>query len=92
MCPYCYSSALQWRPTSGDARLYAWSQVRVNDLPAFKELVPYVAAIVELSEGPRVQTMLVDVDATALRAGDELRVQFVPSTSGEWQLPVFGRA
>jgi uncharacterized OB-fold protein len=91
-CPNCYSAALEWRPASGIARLYAWSVVRVNDLPAFKELVPYVAAVVELSEGPRVQTMLVDVDATELRAGDELRVQFVPSISGDWQLPVFGPA
>jgi hypothetical protein len=90
MCPYCYSAAIDWRPASGVAHLYSWSVVRVNDLPAFKELVPYVAAVVELSEGPRVQTMLVDVDATELRAGVELRVRFVPSATGEWLLPVFG--
>ncbi len=89
LCPYCYSSTLEWRPASGGARLYSWSAVRVNDLPSFTELVPYVAAVVELSEGPRVMTMLVDVDAATLRAGDELRVRFAASTSGAWKVPVF---
>ena len=38
---------------SGRATLYTYSVVHVNDLPPFNERVPYVAAVVELEEGPR---------------------------------------
>jgi uncharacterized protein len=98
-CPYCADGELEWRPTSGRARLYSWSVVRVNDLPAFRDLVPYVAAVVALDEGVRAMTLLVgqdgsalDADATPLSADQALAVQFVPSVSGEWRLPVFAPA
>ena len=44
------------RTRAGAGALYTYSVVRQNDLPPFPERVPYVAAIVELDEGPRVMT------------------------------------
>ena len=38
---------------SGRASLYTWSVVHRNDLPPSPERVPYVAAVVDLEEGPR---------------------------------------
>lgn len=37
----------------GRATLYTWSVVYTNDLPPFPERLPYVAAVVDLEEGPR---------------------------------------
>ena len=44
------------RRRAGRATLYTYSVVHQNDLPPFNERVPYVAAVVELDEGPRVMT------------------------------------
>jgi uncharacterized OB-fold protein len=59
-CPHCWSDAVEWREATGRGRVYTYSTVYVNDLPPFGPEVPYVAAIVELEEGPRVMTRLVD--------------------------------
>lgn len=59
------------RPTraSGTGTLYTYSTVYVNDLAPFKERLPYVAAIVELAEGPRLMTTIECADDADLRVG-----------------------
>jgi hypothetical protein len=73
---------------SGDATLYTWSVVHVNDLPPFHERVPYIAAIVDLTEGPRMMTNVVDCDPAALTVGMPLRVSYRELTR-EITVPVF---
>ena len=73
-CPYCWSEAVEWEQASGVGTLYTWSVVHVNDLPPFNRRVPYVAAIVELAEGPRLMTNILDCPLDALRAGLEVEV------------------
>ncbi|AZP18563.1 Zn-ribbon domain-containing OB-fold protein [Streptomyces aquilus] len=75
-CPHCWSEDVEWRPASGRAELYTWSVVHRNDLPPFGERVPYVAAVVQLAEGPRMMTEVVDAPPEALRAGMALQVGF----------------
>ncbi len=55
-CPHCWSEAVEWEQASGRATLYTWSVIYVNDLPPFDRRVPYIAAVAELAEGPRVMT------------------------------------
>src|SRR6202035_915469 len=59
-CPSCWSENVEWFEASGKATLYSWSVIYSNDQPPFKERVPYVAAIVDLAEGPRMMTNVVD--------------------------------
>jgi len=87
-CPYCWSDRVGWREASGRAVLYTYSIVRVNDLPPFKERLPYVVAAVDLVEGVRMMSRLVDVDERGLRMGMPLRADFVPLTD-DISLPVF---
>ncbi|MFG3285361.1 Zn-ribbon domain-containing OB-fold protein [Streptomyces sp. NPDC048111] len=75
-CPYCWSEDVHWSPASGRATLYTWSVVHRNDLPPFGERVPYVAAVVDLAEGPRMMTEVVDCPEGELRIGMELTVTF----------------
>jgi uncharacterized protein len=75
-CPTCWSGTVGWLEASGRARLYTWSVVYVNDLPPFHRRVPYVAAIAELEEGPRMETNIVDCEFEALYVGMPLEVQF----------------
>jgi uncharacterized OB-fold protein len=87
-CPHCWSEHVDWEQASGRAVLYTWSVVHSNDLPPFPERVPYVAAIVDLAEGPRMMTNIVDCDPADLRVGMDLEVTFRQETD-EVTLPVF---
>ena len=90
-CPRCWSENVKWEDASGRATLYTWSTVHVNDLPPFHERVPYVAAIVELSEGPRMMTNVVDCDAEELAVGMSLEVRY-RDLDDEFSIPVFAPA
>ena len=87
-CPHCWSDDVDWEEASGRASLYTWSVVHQNDLPPWPDRVPYVAAVVELEEGPRAMTNIVDCDFESLRVGQPLRVSF-RATSDDVTLPVF---
>ncbi|MFJ9816672.1 Zn-ribbon domain-containing OB-fold protein [Streptomyces sp. NPDC101151] len=75
-CPHCWSEEVAWEEASGRATLYTWSTVHRNDLPPFGDRVPYVAAVVDLAEGPRMMTELVECAAEEPAAGMPLRVTF----------------
>ncbi|MFE3036351.1 Zn-ribbon domain-containing OB-fold protein [Streptomyces canus] len=75
-CPHCWSEEVAWEPASGRATLYTWSVVHRNDLPPFKDRTPYVAAVVDLAEGPRLMTEIVDCGYGELRAGMDLEAVF----------------
>ncbi|MET3985377.1 Zn-ribbon domain-containing OB-fold protein [Streptomyces sp. PvR034] len=84
-CPHCWAGEdrVAWEPASGRATLYTWSVVHRNDLPPFGARVPYVAAVVDLAEGPRMMTEVVDCAADALRVGMLLEVTFRVEGEGE---------
>ncbi|KPM54113.1 hypothetical protein ACG83_18985 [Frankia sp. R43] len=86
-CPTCWSEDVSWEQAAGTATLYTWSQVHANDLPPFRDRVPYLAAIVDLDEGPRMETTIVGVTEADLTIGMRLKVDF--SDVGEVTLPVF---
>ena len=77
-CPTCWSDDVEWREASGRATLYTYSIVRQNDLPPFNERVPYVAAIIELAEGPRVMTNIEGCAFDDLEIGMDLTVEYKP--------------
>ena len=70
-CPRCGGDSVSWEEASGDATLYTWSVVHQNDLPPFGQKVPYVAAVVDLAEGPRMMTNVVGCDFEDLHVGHE---------------------
>ena len=87
-CPFCWSENVNWEQASGKATLYTYSVVYANDLPPFNEKVPYVAAVVDLDEGPRMLSTLVDCEFDQLQVGMPLEVTFEQRTE-EITLPVF---
>ncbi len=42
----------------------------------FEDLAPYVLAIVELEDGPRLTTQITDCDSTEVKIGDEVEIVF----------------
>ncbi len=87
-CPHCWSEEVEWITASGKATMYTWSVVYRNDLPPFGERVPYVAAVVDLEEGPRMMTNVVECEFDDLSVGMALEVVFNP-ISEEFTLPQF---
>jgi uncharacterized OB-fold protein len=87
-CASCWSEAVEWAEASGRAILYTFSIVRRNDLPPFDQRVPYVAAVVDLEEGPRMITEVVDCAHDAVQIGMALEVTFRDLTD-EVTIPVF---
>lgn len=75
-CPSCWSENVSAIESSGRGTLYTYSTVFVNDLPPFKEHLPYVAALVELDEGPRLMTRIVDCDPADLAVGMAVTAAF----------------
>ncbi|WP_432252927.1 Zn-ribbon domain-containing OB-fold protein [Streptomyces sp. HNM1019] len=75
-CPHCWSENVVWEEASGAASLYTWSVVHRNDLAPFDARVPYTAAVVDLAEGPRMMTELIEVPEGGPRVGTRLRVAF----------------
>ena len=62
MCPHCGSRDLSWTRVSGRGRLHSFCIPHRHPSPAFQPDLPYVVALVELDEGARLMTTLVDVE------------------------------
>ncbi|MER5669628.1 Zn-ribbon domain-containing OB-fold protein [Pseudonocardia alni] len=87
VCPGCLSDRLDWVPVSGDATLYSYTVARRATHRRLADRVPYVIAIVELDEGPRMTSTVVGSDPDDLAVGLRLRVDF--EDAGDLAFPVF---
>ena len=75
-CPVCLSDNLEWVTVSGKARLYSYTIVHRPANPAFADLVPYNLSIVQLDEGPRLISTVVDCELDDLEIDMPLDVHF----------------
>jgi uncharacterized protein len=86
-CPHCWSDEVQPVQASGTGTLYTYSTVYANDLPPFRDRLPYVAAIVELAEGPRVMTTIEGAAPDRLRVGMAVTASFRPVDADDPESP-----
>ncbi|MCF6110418.1 Zn-ribbon domain-containing OB-fold protein [Mesorhizobium muleiense] len=66
----------EWVESSGAATLYSFTVVKRSIHPQFAGSVPFTLAIVELAEGPRMTSWIVDVAEEELRCDMHLKVVF----------------
>lgn len=88
LCPYCHGADLEWVRASGSGVLYSYTVSRRPAGPGFAADVPYVVALVDLDEGPRMMTNLVDVPVDEVTIGQRVQVVFREMSPG-LTLPVF---
>ena len=77
--PCCFSKNTSWVKASGRATLHTYAIVHRAAHPGFREDTPFVAAIVELEEGPRMATNVVGIpepSPEAVTIGMPLEVTF----------------
>ncbi|KKL78696.1 hypothetical protein LCGC14_2022260 [marine sediment metagenome] len=89
-CPRCFRWEVDWRPSSGRGVLYTFA-IQYQPLnPEWIEDIPYVTAVVELEEGVRLFTLLVECepDPEKIHCGMPVEVVFDP-VSEEVTIPRF---
>jgi hypothetical protein len=90
LCPFCASRDIEWIQASGRGRLYSFAIAHQIGNKAFRVTMPVVLALVELEEGPRLLTNLVNVapDPATIRCDMPVEVVFEKQTD-EISLPLF---
>lgn len=75
--PRSWSSDLQWRDASGRGTVASFIVVHKPGHPAFVEDTPYVVALIDLQEGPRMLSNVVGCAPDKVRIGMAVRVHWV---------------
>ncbi len=89
VCPVCLRQDWEWEPVTGRGRLHTFTVVRQPMNPAFNDDVPYAYAIVQLDEGIRLITNIVDCEIPDGLAID-MRVEAVfDDVADDWTLVKF---
>ena len=72
-CPSCWTENVSTFDASGKGVVYSFTVIRKGAM-AYKESGPFVIAYVELAEGPRVMTNIVDCDVETVKVGMPVEV------------------
>ena len=81
-CPHCLSPQLEWRPASGRGVIYAVSVMPKPAMPMLADRVPYVVALIELEEGVRMMSNVIDIDPEAAPVDLEVDAAWEPLSDG----------
>ena len=87
-CPRCLSTTWQWTKASGRGIVWSWIVMHQRYFAAFEADLPYNVAFIELEEGPRLMSTLVDVAPDAIRCDLPVQVTFEDATD-EIAVPKF---
>jgi uncharacterized protein len=87
-CPHCHGTDIGWHEVSGAGTVYTYTVVRHATHAALAGHVPYVVAIVELAEGPRLVTGITGCAPGDVRVGMAVRACFREVADGV-TLPYF---
>lgn len=87
-CPECWSVNLGWFQASGKAKIYSYSVTMAGVEERFAEDLPYILALVDLEEGIRMMTNIVDCKPDEVYIGMDVKVFFKDVTE-EFSLPMF---
>ncbi|MGI6548774.1 MAG: Zn-ribbon domain-containing OB-fold protein [Syntrophomonadales bacterium] len=60
ICPHCSGLEFTWEKMSGRGEVYSFTVIRRPFLPEFASLAPYVFAIIELEEGIRMASNVIN--------------------------------
>jgi uncharacterized OB-fold protein len=76
ICPFCFSSKVDWVEAKGTGTIYSYSVSRRAGP------IPYCIAYVALDEGVTMMTNIVDCDLDTVRIGQRVKLTFKASPNG----------
>ena len=88
ICSHCLSREATWVRTAGRGRIFSFAVMHQANHPGFAAEVPYAVVVIELDEGVRLLSNLVDCPLAAIRIGLPVEVVFDDVTA-EVTLPKF---
>lgn len=75
-CTACLSPRLTWTKAERRGKIYAFTFAHVPTLAEFADEVPQLLAVVELEEGPRINTVILGSDPDAVAVGTPVTAEF----------------
>ena len=75
-CPNCLSPDFAWVESSGRGKVYSFVVFHRVFHPAFETEVPYVVALIELEEGPRLLSNIIGIPPEDVRCEMKVKVTF----------------
>jgi len=90
LCPVCWSDQLEWVEAKGTGTVHSFTVIRRAPMAAFAPRVPYVVALIDLDEGPRMIANVLGEHALSVRIGDRVKVTFEDRGDGA-MIPQFMR-
>jgi len=91
LCPQCWSENLQWIESKGLGTVYSLTIMRRAPMPEFETSIPYVVALVDLDEGPRMMANIIGENALETRIGQRVVACFEPREGG-MKVPQFRKS
>lgn len=88
VCPHCGGRYLDWEELSGRGKIYSFTVVHRPAHPGMAAAVPYVVALVELEEGPRLMSNVIHCEPDEVSIGMEVEVCF-ERLSEQISIPLF---
>jgi hypothetical protein len=88
ICSACLSRAASWVPVSGRGKVFSFAVMHHANHPGFAAEVPYAVVVIELAEGVRMLSNLIDCPADRVRIDLPVTVVFDDVTP-EVTLPKF---
>lgn len=85
-CERCHDGTLQWHDASRLGTVLTYTRVHRAALPAFREKVPYVIAILEMDEGFRLMANASELLKDELTIGSRVKIGF--TMHGDVALPI----
>lgn len=85
-CPSCFSSRLSWKTISGHGELLTYTVTRIPTMAELADEMPQKLAVVQLDEGPHINTTLVGLTEDQLRVGLRVKPVFDDVVPGETTL------
>jgi uncharacterized protein len=77
-CPSCHSPNYEFAPVSGRGEIYSMAINHFTIDPAWVDDLPYITAVVQLVEGPRLVGDLRDVKPGEVALGQAVQVSIEP--------------
>jgi uncharacterized protein len=75
-CPYCYSQKLSYEKASGRGKVTHFTVCHTSPYPELDQFTPYILALIELDEGVRMMSNVLDCSSERIRVGLRVKVRF----------------
>lgn len=84
-----FYGSMEWAKSTGRGKIVSFNITRVATSPEFKDLVPYVLALVQFDEGPILSSNIIGCDPEDVRVGMTVETVFDDVDEIELTLPFF---